>query len=294
MTNAPSLRTLLVLGRVSNLPTVWTNTMVGWFLCGGGWTPVLLWLLLGMSLLYLAGMALNDAFDHRWDREHAPERPIPSGAVSLAWVWALGIVQLLAGLALVIVAGGVHPVLAGGLVAAILAYDWLHKRSPASALLMGICRALVYAGAGSAVAVHTGSIEVSPAVWIIAALVALHVLGITLAARSERTHPPRGLGYATRLLIMLPVLFPFIASRNAPEGLATTALITVGVIGIWAWLVLVRKAYLESVPAGVTRAIAGMAFYDAAIVAFADIQAALLCLACFALTRFAQRHIPAT
>ena len=58
------LRTLLVLGRVSNLPTVWTNVAVGWFLSGGGWTAELGWLLAGMSFVYIAGMTLNDAFDY--------------------------------------------------------------------------------------------------------------------------------------------------------------------------------------------------------------------------------------
>jgi len=294
MNPLPSLRTLLVLGRVSNLPTIWTNAMAGWFLCGGGWSTTFLWVVLGMSLLYLAGMALNDAFDHEWDREHAPERPLPSGAISLPWVWSVGLLQMVGGLAFLLLGGGVHPVLAGALAAAILVYNWLHKRTKASALIMGLCRALVYLGAGSAVAVHTGSIEVSPVVWIVAAFMVLHIVGITLAARSERLHPPQALSYLQRGLLMLPVLFPFVASRTSPEGLATTSLIVVGFIGIWSWLVMVRKAFLQSVPDGVTRAIAGIAFYDAAIVAFADLTAAVLCLGCFALTRFAQRHIPAT
>src|SRR5260221_167869 len=30
------LRTLLILGRVSNLPTVWSNCLAGWWLGGGG------------------------------------------------------------------------------------------------------------------------------------------------------------------------------------------------------------------------------------------------------------------
>ena len=33
------LRTLLVLGRVSNLPTVWSNCFAGWLLAGGGLWP---------------------------------------------------------------------------------------------------------------------------------------------------------------------------------------------------------------------------------------------------------------
>ena len=31
-----NLRTLLVLGRASNLPTVWSNCFAGWLLGGGG------------------------------------------------------------------------------------------------------------------------------------------------------------------------------------------------------------------------------------------------------------------
>ena len=84
------LRTLLILGRVSNLPTIWTNVAVGWFLSGGSWTPELLWITAGVSLLYIAGMTTNDAFDARWDSEHAQDRPIPSGRISPRGVWILG------------------------------------------------------------------------------------------------------------------------------------------------------------------------------------------------------------
>ena len=76
------LRTVLVLGRTSNLPTVWTNVLAGWFLAGGSWDWQIAWLALAVSALYLGGMTLNDAFDVKWDREHAQERPVPSGAIS--------------------------------------------------------------------------------------------------------------------------------------------------------------------------------------------------------------------
>ena len=41
-------------------------------------------------------MYLNDAFDVRFDRSFRPERPIPSGAISLGWVRFLGWFQLVA------------------------------------------------------------------------------------------------------------------------------------------------------------------------------------------------------
>ena len=57
-------RDALVLGRVSNLPTVWTNTLVGLVLAGGTAGDVRnLPLVLALSLFYHDGIYLNDAFD---------------------------------------------------------------------------------------------------------------------------------------------------------------------------------------------------------------------------------------
>src|SRR3984957_11883427 len=84
------LRTLLILGRVSNLPTVWSNCLAGWWLAGGGSFWKLLLLLFGTSALYTDGMFLNDAFDVDFDRQRRPTRPIPIGAITEEWVWIYG------------------------------------------------------------------------------------------------------------------------------------------------------------------------------------------------------------
>src|SRR5947199_6025840 len=86
-TPPPYWRTLLDLGRVSNLPTVWSNCLAGWLLGGGGpaWRFALL--CFGATCLYVGGMYLNDAFDVEFDREFRRDRPIPSGAISLQAVW---------------------------------------------------------------------------------------------------------------------------------------------------------------------------------------------------------------
>ena len=78
----PLLRTLLILGRVSNLPTVWSNCLAGWLLAGGGAGSRFAVLCGGASLLYIGGMFLNDACDVRFDTAHRKERPIPSVAIS--------------------------------------------------------------------------------------------------------------------------------------------------------------------------------------------------------------------
>jgi 4-hydroxybenzoate polyprenyltransferase len=83
-------RTLLRLGRISNLPTVWSNCLAGWWLGGGGnfWKPP--FLLLGTSVLYTGGMFLSDAFDADFDRQRQPERPDSLGVkISVQPVWRL-------------------------------------------------------------------------------------------------------------------------------------------------------------------------------------------------------------
>ena len=72
------LRAWLILTRGSNLPTVWSNLVAGWLLgyvyadrfpYANGLLLSLFGLLLGVSLIYVGGMILNDAFDARWDTE---------------------------------------------------------------------------------------------------------------------------------------------------------------------------------------------------------------------------------
>ena len=87
-----SLRTFLILARASNLPTVWSNCLAGWWLGLGYSTwdlherPLPL-LLVGATMLYLGGMFLNDAFDANFDAQYRRERPIPCGAISERAVW---------------------------------------------------------------------------------------------------------------------------------------------------------------------------------------------------------------
>jgi 4-hydroxybenzoate polyprenyltransferase len=288
------LRTLLILGRVSNLPTIWTNIGVGWFLSGGSWQSEFAWLVFGVSLLYVAGMTLNDAFDANWDSKHASERPIPSGKIPLGAVWAIGGLELATGIGILLAFTSFHPVLLIGLVLAILIYNWIHKYWAGSVLVMGVCRALVYAGAGSAVAAHTTGIELPMLVWLVAAVSVIYISGLTLAARSEHLNNGGGLGILPRLMLMLPVLFPLLGSHNLPQDLITISLVIVGIVGIWAWVTIIRSSIKQRIPVGIAYAIAGIAFYDAAILAFADWRASVAALGCFVLTIGAQRIIPAT
>ena len=183
----PRWRSWLLLARVSNLPTVWTNVIAGAVLSGAApdWRALAV-LAFAVSLLYTAGMVLNDAFDHAIDARARPERPIPTGDVSVFAASTAGGVLLGAGLLLLVWSGPRSAAFVWGLalVAAILYYDYRHKRDPLGPLVMGLCRGLVYCVAAAAAA------AVSTLVLAGASAMAIYVMGLTVVAR--RTAGGRG------------------------------------------------------------------------------------------------------
>lgn len=186
-------RTALKLGRVSNLPTVWTNVTAGAALATLEipWKAVLP-VAFAASLLYVAGMYLNDAFDARWDAEHRPERPIPAGEVSARLVLQAGFAMMAAALAVLAVAVGA-PALVAGIVLAglIVLYDVSHKNNPAAPALMGLCRVAVYFVAASAAGHAFAPPVIAGAIFMFCYLVLLSTI-----ARRETTDPklPRLVG----------------------------------------------------------------------------------------------------
>jgi hypothetical protein len=178
-------RVLLILGRVSNLPTVWSNCLVGWLLGGGGSPARFVLLCVGASCLYLGGMFLNDAFDAEFDRQHRTERPIPSGAINLPKVWGWGLGWLVAGMLLLSLLGKIALVLGLLLGATILLYDAIHKAITLSPLLMALCRFLLYVTAASAAAAGVTGL----AIWSGLAL-AVYVVGLSSIARKESIRGP--------------------------------------------------------------------------------------------------------
>ena len=105
--NARSLTALARLGRVSNLPTVWTNVLAATVLAGGDWQNLRTAIVLvAMSLFYVGGMYLNDYFDRAIDARERPTRPIPAGDVSAGMVAAIGFALLGGGIAVMAPLGG--------------------------------------------------------------------------------------------------------------------------------------------------------------------------------------------
>ncbi len=179
-----TLAAYLALCRVGNLPTVWSNVLTAMLLATGAVTPEpLIVLALALSCFYVAGMSLNDLCDLAHDRLRRPQRPLPSGRVSVQAARVLTGTLFAAGLGLLALAPDARGLAAGlVLLLAIVAYDLNHKGNPFSVLLMATCRALVYVVVGLAL---TGGLPA--ALLLAAAAQAVYVLSISVVARYENS-----------------------------------------------------------------------------------------------------------
>jgi hypothetical protein len=287
-----TLAAVLRLGRVSNLPTVWTNALAGIALAGvSPWQWATLPTTIGLSLAYVGGMCLNDAFDRVHDARERPTRPIPSGEVDANTAFALGFLLLLAAVAMLLAAAsgfGVPPagaVLAGlALGTAIIGYDWHHKGNPLSPLAMGACRLLAYVAAGLAAAAAL------PGALLAAAAVSLgYLIGLTYVAKREIVGQ---LGALWPLLFLAAPLAYGAARADGPAGWLTLVALAAW-IGAALWLLLRRRP--GDIPRAIVSLIAGIALLDAMLLADAGRPGAVpLAWACFAATLAMQRWISGT
>lgn len=284
----------LSLGRVSNLPTVWTNVLAGAVLAGEPLEPLILAaLLVSLSLFYIGGMYLNDAFDREIDARERPERPIPSRRVSAREVFTIGYAML--GVALLLLMAAVswrerHAIwapMASGLVLAglITYYDASHKRSPLSPMVMGLCRVMVYLTTALAMAGRL------PVAVLGGGLILLsYLIGLTYVAKQETLSEYRNLW---------PLAFlgaPFVYGLPILAASAAGAVIYVGFL-IWvcyAVSLLVRRGRIN-IPRSVISLIAGISLLDALLIAGAGAaEISGWGVVGFALTLLFQRYVRGT
>jgi 4-hydroxybenzoate polyprenyltransferase len=142
-------------------------------------------LVVASSLLYLSGMVLNGVFDAEIDADEWPERPIPSGRVSLTAAAGVGWTLLAGGIAVAwFVSFSVNDwragVVATLLAACIILYNIGLKRTRIGPLVMGECRLLnVFLGM---------SLMIFP--WekpeiLIATAIGVYITGVTMFARTD-------------------------------------------------------------------------------------------------------------
>jgi 4-hydroxybenzoate polyprenyltransferase len=249
--------------------------------------------MLALSLCYVAGMFLNDAFDREFDARHRRERPIPSGRASAAEVFGAGFGMLAVGILLLGWLGlgveggtGGRPLVTGLLLAAtILAYDWRHKQNPLSPVVMGLCRLLVYVVAACAVIA-----EPPGRVFLAGLLLLSYLVGLTYIARQE--HLDR-LGHWWPLAFLaLPLLW---GAQAAVGSLPVAVLWLLFAAWVLYALSFVKRRRPGDVPRAVGGLLAGICLWDALVIAATGQPGlAAVAVAGFALTLLLQRFVAPT
>ncbi len=203
----------LQLMRLPNVFTVWADVTMAFCVvqCRGIFelTPMLATAyaltLAASSLMYIAGMILNDVHDVPEDERLRAERPIALGRISLNAARRAGYGMLTAGVMLFVTAASVMKAWGAGplvitLAVCILAYNTRVKDTLAGPVLMGLCRA-VNIFAVMAVAEPAGVFQVlaqtdssslvttyvawkSP-LFLIPCAIFVYITGVTFYARNE-------------------------------------------------------------------------------------------------------------
>ena len=250
----PPLVTLLTLGRVANLPPIWSNCLAGWWLGGHGNPGKLPLLFLGATLLYLGGALLNDAFDVDYDRQHRRARPIPAGVMPVREAGWGGAALLLLGVFWLFCLGTTTGLLGTAVALTALAFNLSHRIFPLSPALLGLCRFFLYAAAAS-----TGSQGVEGwALWCGLALAA-YVTGARILADLETAPSPER--YWPVVLLAFPILLALMMDVNRYRG---PGLELSAVLGLWVLYCLRRTLWpaeqdIAKAAAGLT---AGIVFVD--------------------------------
>ncbi|HEX6764297.1 MAG TPA: UbiA family prenyltransferase [Polyangiaceae bacterium] len=288
------LRTFLDLARISNLPTVWSNVLAGAVIASPSPAPARIAVAgIAGSLLYSGGMFLNDAFDAEIDARERPERPIPSGRVTRASVLRLGFGMLALALASLAVFSGASSIVAGlSIAAGVVVYDRWHKGVAWSPVVMGFCRAGLYALGALGAAPRFGHDVV-----LSASSLLLYVVGLTYVARFENASAvgrawPTAFVFAPLAVLALNADF----ANDRGERLAVLAAVVAAHV---AWtlraLVIALRGGRGAIPRAVVALIAGISLVDAAFIALAGASTGVAAaVAAFALTLFLQRWVRGT
>ena len=288
--------------RLSNMPTIISNSMVGLGLgmvahsqqwedkiVAPRFIALKMAFIISFSLLcaYFGGLVLNDAVDVKHDKQYRPERPIPSGIISKRKAWIVGTSLLSFALLLSLftqVQAAIFMVL---LIGCIFADTFLHRFLLLALLFMSLCRGLVFVVAFSAFDVE---FQTEP-LFCFSIGIAWYTLVLTLIARIEPSN-----NTSTKWMVLL-----FLPSAIVPAIFYSTDLQMIYIFGsllvfiLWMAFTFFLFAINTTKVNGIHAILAGFCFLDCLYLSIlGEIHLAIISGICFLFTIASQRKIIGT
>jgi len=178
-----------------------------------------------------------------------------------------------------------------GLAGSILVYDWLHKRTAWSPLIMGLCRLLLYLLAG---ATATGSLGLT----VVLSALALwsYIVGLSNIARRESTGGRLNSWPCWLLSLPLALVLAMPYYREGADLLSSGVVIAGGLYALWTVrsLLFTFKSMIPQHGRTVSGLLAGIVLFDFLLAANQNMEMGIVFFGLFGLALLFQRYIPAT
>ena len=259
----------LRLMRPANVVTAVADVLAGFAASGFAEPAKLPFLILSTAVLYAGGVTLNDVFDAGLDRTERPERPIPSGQVSLRSAAIMGGLLLAGGVAAAAICSPDSGVIALLIASLATLYDGWGKHQAWGPLNMAVCRGLNLMLGLSAAS------SLLHEFWFLAAIPVLYIGAITLLSRGEvhggrRSVSLLSIGCIGCVMVLLITLRWLPVNSDKPQF----SLIAAGAfIAFFAWRVLpafwktVAKPAPDTIRRAVKAGVLSLIVLDSAIAA---------------------------
>jgi 4-hydroxybenzoate polyprenyltransferase len=203
--------------------------------------------------LYLAGNFLNDWSDREWDARNRPERALPRGLFKPGLYLTTAAAFTLLGMGLAAAANPKSLLVAAAIMAFVLIYTVVHKRSPWSVIPMGLCRALLpalgFLGCSE-------NVTTSGLAWSVATGLALfcYIVGLSLSARNDAR-----LSWTPGALLALAGI---IAAGIVLGASAHLTSLIVALTAFAVWMLLCHLRFRKTVSSHVSGLLAGIPLVD--------------------------------
>lgn len=245
----PVLKGYLRLCRPANLPTAAADILAGLAIVGFFNTPIYLngiLLVFSSVLLYAGGVVLNDVFDYELDKTERPERPIPSGLISLKKARFFGFLLLFSGVLLSYLVNVSSLLIAFLLAVSIMTYDSFSKNfSFLGPLNMGVCRSLnLLLGM---------SVFEDFSYWLYSLVPLIFIFAVTLISRGE-VHGKNQKNIVIAALLYFLVIITVIFLHKTHTNTTYIYLIFIAAFALMVFSALI-KAYTQNTPQNVMKAV---------------------------------------